>query len=320
MHHDMTVLSLDVVESSDGPKVQQQLLDVQKKIGTIAAVVSDQGSDLVSGIKMFVEKQPELPNQVKPLALKDFSHASSHVFKARLLADSKWGMFLASCGSTQPKVKQTALGALAPPTQKVKGRYMNIGDMIRWGQKMLALIDGTHGELPPGIDRSMLLSKYGWIKEFRTSLSHWNELDILREHSLKYLRVAGYSSKAVSELRAIQTPYRNHECSRIMADQLVDLVQEECESISDGKSFPASSEIIESLIGKTKQMQAQHSRGGFTKMVLAAAASVVQITEAVVIQSLEAVREINVRQWTKDTIGTTLTSVRRTAIPGTKGA
>jgi len=319
---DMTVLMLDVVERSDGNMVQQQLVEVQKKIGTIASVTSDQGSDLVRGIEMFVESQANqnIPNQVKLRVFKDYSHASSHILKANLLADSQWGLFLSLCGSTQPKVKQTSLGALAPPTQKVKGRYMSIGEMIRWGQEMLALVDETNGELPKEIDRSTFLLKYGWIKDFRRSLTKWYELDVLREQSLKLLRVAGYSSKVVDELKAKQSSYRNHECSRLMADQLVELVRDQCESIPKGTSYPASTEVLESMIGKSKQMQFQHSRGGFTKMVLGIAASAIRITEAVVTQSLEAVREINVRVWGKETIGSTLTSIRRAAMPGIKGA
>ena len=105
-----------------------------------------------------------------------------------------------------------------------------------------------------------------------------------------------------------------------MADQLVELVRDQCESIPKGTSYPASTEVLESMIGKSKQMQFQHSRGGFTKMVLGIAASAVRITEAVVTQSLEAVREINVRVWGKETIGSTLTSIRRAAMPGIKSA
>jgi hypothetical protein len=319
-HRDMTVLMLDAVEGSDGPKVLHALLDVQKRIGTIAAVVSDQGSDLVSGTKMFVENHCELTRQAKPLILKDFSHASSHILKARLLADPSWPKFLAHCGSTQPKVKQTVLGALAPPTQKVKGRYLNIGELIRWGQKMLALIDGTNGELSRGIDRSMFLLKYGWIKEFRNSLIQWDELDVLREQSLRLLRVAGYGSSAVNELTYKQSAHRNYPSSQLMANQLIELIREQCELIPKGQSYPACTEVIESMIGKSKQMQGQHSRGGFTKMILGIAASAVNLTETIVIQSLNAVREIDVRQWTKDTIGTTLTCVRRKAMPGSKSA
>lgn len=105
-----------------------------------------------------------------------------------------------------------------------------------------------------------------------------------------------------------------------MADPLVELVRDQCESIPKGTSYPASTEVLESMIGKSKQMQFQHSRGGFIKMVLGIAASAVRITEAVVTQSLEAVRETKVRVWGKETIGSTLTSIQRAAMPGIKSA
>ena len=44
---------------------------------------------------------------------KDFSHASSHLFKARLLADPQWTESLGLCGKTQPRIKQTPLGGIA---------------------------------------------------------------------------------------------------------------------------------------------------------------------------------------------------------------
>jgi hypothetical protein len=97
----MTVLMIRVIERSSGLLVESQLREVQAEIG------------------------------------QDFSHASSHILKDHLEADSRWQEFIGQCGKTQPKVKQTVLGALAPPTQKVKGRYMNIGELIRWAVKML---------------------------------------------------------------------------------------------------------------------------------------------------------------------------------------
>jgi hypothetical protein len=46
----------------------------------------------------------------------------------------------------------------------------------------------------------------------------------------------------------------------------------------------------------------------------------VEITQSVVVESLSAVREIDVRQWAKEALGTTLSSMRRLAFTGTKGA
>jgi hypothetical protein len=334
---DLAVLMIRVVGSSTGLLVHKQLLEVQAEIGTIAAILSDQGSDLASGGKLFVTGQVEpatqenvpqlfdanglaISGKTKPLVLKDFSHASSHLLKARLEADPKWREFLSHCGTTQPKVKQTILGALAPPTQKVKGRYMNIGEMIRWGAKMLRLLDGTAGTLPAGIDRSMLKQKYGWIENYVESLDQWLEIDILREQSLQEVRVLGYSSKTVDAIQSGQARYRNFESSRQMASELLELVREQCQAIPAGVSYPGSSEVIESLIAKNKEIQGQHNRGGFTKMLLAIGASVTEISEKILVESLLAVREIDVRQWAKNALGTTLASMRRNALPGTKVA
>lgn len=328
---DMTVLMIRVIERSTGLLVEAQLREVQAEVGRITAILSDQGSDLVNGAKLFSQSPAEeppifdvdqvaLPGEAKPLVLKDFSHASSHILKGHLEADPRWQEFLTQCGKTQPKVKQTLLGALAPPTQKVKGRYMNIGEIIRWGVKMLGLLAGTRGELPDGISRSLLEEKYGWLEKFAESLDQWHELDKLREESLQVIRVCGYSGHAIDELTAKQSRYRSYTSSQKMADELLELARSQSASIAPGMSYPGSSEIIESLIGKSKQIQGQHSRGGFTKMVLTIGACLSELNEKVVWQSLQDVREINVRQWTKEALGNTLECIRRIALPGTKGA
>jgi hypothetical protein len=328
---DMTVLMIRVIERSSGLLVESQLREVQAEIGQIAAILSDQGSDLVNGAKLFSQSpaaepplfdvdQVALPGTTKMLVLKDFSHASSHILKDHLEADSRWQEFIGQCGKTQPKVKQTVLGALAPPTQKVKGRYMNIGELIRWAVKMLGLLAGTSGKLPDGIDRSLLQTKYGWLENFRESLDQWHELDQLREESLQLIRFMGYSSLAVDSMCSKLAVYRNHACSQSMADKLLELARSQTDSIPPGMSYPGSSEIIESLIGKSKQLLGQHCRGGFTKMVLTIGTCLGELSDSVITKSLGAVRELNVRQWAKAAIGTTLSSIRRTSLPGTKGA
>jgi hypothetical protein len=316
--HDMTVLMIEIVATSDGEIVKKQLGQLSSKIGTLAAIVSDQGSDLVKGTKLMVDEQRvKNPERSPTRIFQDFSHASSHIFKERLLADSRWNEFLGECGRTQPKVKQTPLGALAPPTQKVKGRYMNVGELICWGKKMLNQLDCRYGKLPAGISREQLQLKFGWLTGYRNSLNRWHELHRIREEALVYMRSAGYHATAATELASKLYLLRNSEASRTMVDQLTALVQEQSEGLDYGESYPASTEILESLIGKGKQMQFQHSRGGFTKMVAAMAASVVNLSEQVVTESLEAVRESNLRSWARGLLGVTMDNVRRMVLGGT---
>jgi hypothetical protein len=328
---DLTLLMIRVIPSSTGLIVESQLREVQAEIGCIAGILSDQGSDLINGAKLFAQSaalesplldvdQVALSGAAKPLLLKDYSHASSHILKSHLMADPRWGEFLSQCGKTQPKVKQTVLGVLAPPTQKVKGRYMNIGEIICWGMKMLNLLSGRCGKLAEGIDDSLLQTKYGWLEDFRACLDEWAELNRLREDSLQVIRVDGYCSGSVDAIRAKCSPNRNYRSSQLMADDLLELARSHSALLGPGESYPGSSEIIESLIGKSKEIQGQQSRGGFTKMVLTIGATLCELSEAVVWESLSSVRELDVRQWTKKTLGTTLASVRRMALPGTKGA
>lgn len=316
--HDMTVLTIEVVSSSDGPTVRQQLRQLQSKIGPLAGVVSDQGSDLVKGIKLLVDEQRvEHPERLPTRVFQDFSHASSHIFKERLLADRQWNNFIAECGRTQPKVKQTPLGALAPPTQKVKGRYMNVGELICWGQKMLEQLDFRHGKLPASIVREQLDLKFGWLRQYRRHLLQWNELHHIREQALVYMRSAGYHAGAAGELASQLSALRNSAASRTMIDQLVAFVSKQSQGLDYGGSYPASTEVLESLIGKGKQIQFQQSRGGFTKMVAGMAACVINITEQLVTESLETVREADLRNWARGLFGTTMVNVRRSVLGGT---
>jgi len=316
-YHDMTFILMKIVDGSDGDKVKKQLLEAKTLVGTVHSIVSDQGSDLVNGLKKLVDEQrmlKETPSKI----FKDISHASSHIFKERLLSDPNWQEFLGCCGKTQPQVKQTILGSLAPPTQKVKGRYLNIGEMITWGQKMLAQIDDRTGKLPDKVDRTQLEKKYSWIGRFRNSMKEWEELHRIREASMAYLRSAGYHALAASTLRSKLSSLRSCPASQRMVDQIVELVHEQSSELEFGDSIPASTEVLESLIGKGKQMLGQHSRGGFTKMVLGMGAALARVTEEKIVQSLEAVREFDLRTWASRNLGTTLTSIRRAVLNGTK--
>jgi hypothetical protein len=85
------------------------------------------------------------------------------------------------------------------------------------------------------------------------------------------------------------------------------------------QALPASSEVLESLIGKGKRLQGQHSRGGFTKMILGMAASVVEITHERISEALEAVRNIDLATWRQEKLGPSLAAQRRQALPVATG-
>jgi hypothetical protein len=306
-HQDLTLLALEPVQKSDGEQVCRQLEAVTAQVGVPLAILSDEGSDITNGAAKFQEQHPAT------LVRNDLAHKAAVVLKRELLADPRWDAFLKHCGQTQPKVKQTELGHLAPPTLKVKARYMNLGPLIGWGARMLRLVDTPAAERPAELDLSRLEEKFAWVRDFRAALVDWNDLAAVKDRALEYARVAGYHAAAHQELRRALGLVARTTPGQRLATALIAFVKEQSQGVRRGTSLPASSEVLESLIGKGKRLQGQHSRGGFTKMILGMAASVGRITHDRICEALETVRNVDLFSWWHQNLGPSLTAQRRRA-------
>lgn len=309
-HKHLTMLALEPVEKSYGELVDRQLQNVADKVGVPLAILSDEGSDLTNGAALFMKRHPHTH------VLNDIAHKAAVALKHELLKDPRWGNFLKHCGQTQPRVKQTELGQLAPPTLKVKARYMNLGPLIGWGAKMLHLVSTTPAERPEKLDLSRLEEKFGWIRDFREALVDWTDVHRVINTVLDYARIEGYHAQASAELRQQLGLVTHTAAGQRVANSLINVVEQQSRSVKPGESLPASSEVLESLIGKGKRLQGQHSRGGFTKMILGMAASVATLTCEHVRDALETIRTIDLVEWCDEHLGPSLTAQRRQALPG----
>lgn len=306
---DLEFVTLEPVCQSNGEVVLRQLRQAAEKLGCIKGILSDQGSDITGGTKKFQEESPST------LSFRDIAHATAIVLKNILLADPRWESFLKQCGQVQPKVKQTALGHLAPPSLKVKGRYMNLGPLVRWAGRMSKLLHKSPAERPGGAQLERLDEKFGWLTEYAADLDRWQALHQVKDLALEYGRNHGYHRQAARELEQVLKRVPPQPACDQMKSQIIAMVQEQSSQLPEHWSVPASSEVIESLIGKGKRIQGQHSRGGFTKMILGMAASVVKLTESRIIEALETVREADLWAWCREQLGQTLNSKRRAALP-----
>ncbi len=310
--HDLTMISLEPVETSNGDIVCQQLHDAANNNGSPRAILSDQGSDLKRGITLFRGDDSDT------LALHDIAHQTALALKEELTDDPRWDAFVKQCGQVQPQVKQTELGCLAPPKQKIKGRYMNLGRLMGWGVNMAALVETPPADRYANMDLTRLDEKFGWISEYRPALDDWSHLDAVKECVLKYIRGHGYHRQAARELCQQLKMIACTPASLRMAASLVLFVRRQSRGLDAGERLPGSSEVIESLIGKGKRMQGQHSRNGFTRMILGMAASVADLSGERICLALETIRDLDLTEWLRKHLGTTLTTQRRAVLSGTK--
>ena len=137
----MEPIELEPVTVSDKEVVYRQLEANVAKTGVPRAIIDDHGGDLAGGVELFRQAHPET------IEIYDISHKAACLLKARLKHDAQWKAFAAKAGQTKCNIQQTEWAFLVPPSQRSKARYMNLGPLIAWGVKTLAIVDNPGPEV-----------------------------------------------------------------------------------------------------------------------------------------------------------------------------
>ncbi|QDV40568.1 hypothetical protein Enr13x_59260 [Stieleria neptunia] len=310
---DLSAILIEIVQTSNGKIVAEQLKKAADRVGQVKAIISDQGSDLVNGIAGFQQESEST------IALTDMCHRTATALKHVLQKDPQWDSFLGHCGKTQPKAKQTELGSLLPPKLKVKARFMNLHSLIGWAERMLRLLDTPHEERQQQDRLGRLEEKFAWVLDYRESIAVWARLMRMVDKTLEHSRTVGFNADSAASLAEKLSCDVGDWQSQAFRDEIVSAIEENSSILAPGERLPASSEILESLIGKGKQMGRQHSRSGFTRNVLSMAASVADVSAEAIETSLASVTHKTLCNWVKDNLRQTMTMFRRSVLPSSPG-
>jgi hypothetical protein len=306
-HEDVEPLIVLPMSSSNGQLIVEQLEASVVKTGVPRQIVADYGSDLKAGIEAFCLQHPTT------CFLYDVKHKTACVLKHELAGDVLWQTFTRLAAKSKQQVQQSALACLAPPNQRAKSRYMNVDVLVRWGQKLLDVIDHPERLEDLHIDADVLEAKLGWIREFREALAQWGELLKVIAVTETLVRKQGVYRGVHRELKARLSGVAHSSRSRVVGAQLVAFLAQESLQAKANECLLGSSEVIESVFGKLKHLERDQAKSGFTGLVLSLAAMVSTTTAEVVQQALSTVTTQNVVTWCKQTLGASVQSKRRKA-------
>jgi hypothetical protein len=297
---DLSVWAIELVEKSDGPTVNNQLKKIVQVTCQIpCAIISDCGGDLSAGIAQFCEEYPQT------IPLKDLPHFAANAIKKELNNDPQWVAYLADANRSKTQLRQTTFAFLLPPDLKSKARWMNLDPLIAWSERVLDFVQSPRSV--PGVtwEDEELQEKMGWILNYQTSLRGWADMLAVVNTSLKYIRKHGYHQNAREELKQTlcQLPMSANSHAQRVADRILDYVQEQSRMVPEGEHVLGTTEVLESLLGKAKQLQGSQSKSGFTKMILGIAAGVSKLTAQLVKTALSKTKVLDVIEWTASELG-----------------
>jgi hypothetical protein len=308
-HRDLAVLALEPMRQSNGPLVMGHFQEAIRQTGVPRAILSDGGKDLKNAVSSFRQEHPQTAD------LWDIKHKMATLVKAELKADERWSSFVPAVGRTKSQLQQTDLACLMPPRPKEKARYMNLGALVGWARRVLNYLDTPPPSAPEAVTPDRLEAKLGWLRQYREALLEWGGMLAVVDETLDVIRQDGYCGEASSVLRNRLSRLARDEMSRRVADSAVAFVVRQSSAAAGQEHLPGSTECLESLIGKGKRLEGQQSRSGFTKMVLAMAASVTDPTAECIRTALENVKTHHVIAWCKQKLGASLQAQRQQTLP-----
>jgi hypothetical protein len=306
-HEDVQLLALVPMEHSTGLAVDDQLEQVAARTGVPRLLVSDHGSDVKKGVELYCTRHPQTA------ATYDLAHKGACCLERRLEADERWQTFVTRLGETKARVRQTPEAALLAPSLRPKARYMNLGPVLRWGQRLLRLLDrGVAG----GAVVERAESKYGWLREYRAALTEWGQWQDVTQQAVGYVRSRGHYWGVGAELAAQLAALPLADSSRLLADELSDFVADQAAQARPGERLVASTEVLESCLGKLKTLERQQAKSGFTGLVLSLGALVGTWTAETITEALEATPLKAVKSWCAKQLGPSVQAQRRAAFAG----
>lgn len=312
-HQDVRLLHLAPMKRSDGQAVRRELKKVVARTGVPRQIVSDGGSDLKKGIALFRQVHP----QVTPTY--DITHKVACLLKKELETDPEWERFISESNLARRGLALTGAGFLVPPALKTKARYMNLDSLVTWGRKALAYLKRLRkrrNKRPSAAAEAQLVeARLGPLRRFRGRLTEWSTLLSITQAAEHYVRHHGWHAAAEAELRRRLQPLATCARSRRLKNRLLQFAAEQAAAARPDERLLGSTEVLESLIGKYKHLQAQHSGHGMTRTILALGAIVGRRCRETIRQALTHITTHHVADWCRAHLGPTLQSRRHHAFP-----
>ena len=316
-HEDVRLLLLEpaVNWKTDDVAAAYQRLSV--KAGPPLAVITDGACELRDSVETLqIERK-------STILLSDLKHFAANVLKKVVGTDERFTEFTSQTGSTRSAIQQTELAHFTPVSPKPKARFMNLSATLKWANMVLWHLAHPHSVARQEIETARMNDKLGWLRKYREDIARWSRCQDVVSTAVTFVNEQGLFRGSADQLAEIFTSLKMCEASRTVADRLLQFLREHELKLIDAQRLPPrkemlSTEILESCFGLFKQLEHQHSKGGFTSL-LASFGALLQPATAESVRT--AFRQVSVKQtraWVSNNLGTTVPSKRQTAYTESK--
>ena len=302
---DVELLHMELVESSNAQIVYDALKKAEKRIGEIVQTCTDGGSDILAGVRLFQEEM--LKNTGKNFHhCYDICHKVACLLKALFEDSPEWIAFTSKAAAVKQQRLFSKAAYLCPPNQRSKSRYMNMEELSSWATVMQSCLSN-----PQHPDYDMIEENFKWIREYEGLIRDLKDCVLVTGIVRHKIRTEGLRRSTRTELDIQLSFLQLSDAACQLAGYILDFVESTTKGLGENDLLLASSEIIESLFGKLKNLMDEDTKNGFTPFVLSAAACLGRLDEDTIENALNTVTDDHVKIWVEKNIGLSIYSKRK---------
>ena len=181
---------------------------------------------------------------------------------------------------------------------------MNLAKLVRWAKRVLWHL--TSGK--KAVITEDLKKQFQWIQAYRGSIEGWGQWLAVIEQTLDLVRREGLSSSTHCSLEERLKEFRLGDP---LSTGLLKFVEEQSQQLQPNERLPMTTEVLESLFSKLKNVEKTQEKSGFTSLVLTLGAMLQKLTPEAISKSLESTSNRNLREWTAKSLGKTVQAARQ---------
>ena len=303
-HQDVRLLTVQPGISWKTADVAVVYSQLAEQYGTPRAVLVDGAPELRDGAEGLKERRSDT------IVLRDFKHQAANLFQALIGQSERFLEFNKQVGQTRSSIQQTELAHLVPPAIRQKARFMNLQAVLRWAACLLWLLDHPDAKSRQLFTSQRLEEKLGWLRSFAPEIRLWNEYQQVISTGLTFLNQQGLFHGVAAQLRTALSSHITTDTARTLSERLITFVSDAESQLKPDERLWLSTEILESTFALYKQLERQHSKGGFTSLIAAFGGLLQTTTPELIREAFARVSVSDVKQWVHTNLVTTLNSKR----------
>jgi hypothetical protein len=306
-HEDLSLLTILPGTSWKAEDVGEAYRSLEKQFGTPRSISSDGATELHEGAKSLEN------GGVETVLVRDFKHYLANQFEALIGNTPRFSEFIKQVTSTRSAVQQTELSHFGPRSLKQKARFMNMGDLLNWANMVGWQLAHPESKARQDIADERMEAKLGWLREFDAEIQVWWECQQIISSGVTFISENGIFRGAAKAFKKLNKDHTQHQTSRTLIQRCCTFLEKSEGPLKKNERLPMSTEIVESCFGLYKQLEGQHSKGGFTQLIVAFGALLQPTTPESIRDDFARVKVQDVKEWCAKNLSTTLTSKRQAA-------